>query len=83
VKEKFGGPGGAVCKISDFRSKRVHIMFGSCSRELPMIPQPVPQTTSCWCSFHQHNFLAVAAMAGDLGCGPAAKFTVDHASIIL
>jgi hypothetical protein len=39
------------------------IMLGSC-RKLSRIPQPGPQTTSCWCSIHQHNFLAVFPVSG-------------------
>jgi len=66
------------------REKKVletSFMFGS-PRKLPRIPQPSPQTTSCWCSFHQHTSLAVDAASGALGCVPASKFTVDHASRI-
>jgi len=50
--------------------------------KLPRIPQPGPQTTSCWCSIHQHTSLAGDAASGALGCVPAAKFMVDHASRI-
>ena len=55
------------------------MMLGSC-RNLVMIPQPGPQTTYCWCSIHQHTLL-VCLLCQGLGRVPAAKFTVDHASM--
>jgi len=51
-------------------------MFES-SRKLPRIPQPGPQALPAGAAIHQHISLAAFAVSVALGCGPAAKFTVD------
>ena len=74
--DEFWDPGVPCAKFSSnqFRFKS--------PRKLVKIPQLGPPTTCCWCSIHQHTSPAADAASGALGCVPAAKFMVDHASRI-